>query len=1062
MSEPRSSHVTPSPAPPPPEGPLAVPAPADVSSESSTQLNVAIPGLAQPHALLEEQVTIISNRGPMGDLPDPRPLAPLQVGRMLEGERLGQFVLQKFVGGGGMGAVFRALDTTLNREVAVKVLSRFQADEEETLRRFRNEAQSAARLDHDNIARVYYVGCDRGLHYIVFEYIEGENLRDLVERKGPLPVVEAISYTLQIAEALTHASQRDVIHRDIKPSNVIVTPDGKAKLVDMGLARLHQVDQPDQDITASGITLGTFDYISPEQAFDPRSADVRSDLYSLGCSVFFMLTGQPPFPHGTMLQKILRHQSDEPPDARTFRSDLPAELCRVMNRLLAKNPTDRYQQPGDLIVELVSLGRQLGMIAPTSVNVDWTLPSQPAVRPWERHLPWLLPLATLVVIVFVLDYVWRSPVDGGFWQGPAARRAESGHGDPRNAAGQPVPGQGRAARGEASAGIFTGRTAQPRLEATPIPNGTAPPAATGTAGRTGEVGAAQPGAGLPAGAPANAAAQLTTGGALAAPLTAGSAAARSGSMPAAAINPTGTVPMPVTETGLVRGAASTGENPGAPMPPGGAPNAGVPPGTSAANTTTGNMPPLATPLGTMPPGSMPPGPMPPTGMPPTGAAAAGPFPLTGQGGVSASVARPTTAEAGSDGGAVRGLGASRDDLLIVGDADERGNSFATLQAACSAAKSGDIVELRFSGVRDERPILLSSAKLTIRAGERYAPVVRFRPAETDPPKTSRSMIALAGGQLTLINVQLEMDLPRSAPDEPWALLALEQADSLRLERCVLTLRNAGIGQAAYHAGAAFLSLVAPAGAPSIMHDLQPEEEHAANVQLQNCIVRGEGTFLRDESRQGVHLAWDNGWLAVSDRLLVAGGAMQSRQGGPIDLDLRHVTAITRGGLALIDDDQMPMNLMPVEIKSADCVFATPALSGAPLVEQHTTDPANDYRGRLNWNGDRTWYQGFDVFWRVVDSTSGDPLQLSFSQWLAAWGEAHESLAHWGSVRWRTPPAADVPFAMQGPADYVLANDGVEGSPVGSASDGRDAGDILDLLPAARRLAVEPAGAAESP
>lgn len=519
------------------------------------------------------------------------------------------------------------------------------------------------------------------------------------------------------------------------------------------------------------------------------------------------------------------------------------------------------------------------------------------------------------------------------------------------------------------------------------------------------------------------------------PLTASGA----GSAPPAAENPAGPVP-------------SGAPLPGGSMPAGGTPSAAAPAAT-VANTSANPNPVTA-------PGVMPPGGMPVVGGP--AAVSSTPLPMAaGSSGTTTSTIRPIPADGGSDGGTPRPI-AGRDDLLIVGESDDRGRSFATLQAACSAAKSGDVVELRFNGVRDERPILLSGAKLTIRAGERYTPVVRFRPAEADALKGARSMIALAGGQLTLINVQLEMDLPRNAPDDGWTVLALEQADSLRLERCVVTLRNAGVGQAAYHAAAAFIRVAAPPGTPSIMHDLQPEDEHVVNVQLQNCVVRGEGTFLRDEARQGVHLSWDNGWLAVSDRLLAVGGSMQSRQGGPIDLDLRHVTAVVRGGLALIDDDQMPMNLMPVEIRSADCIFATPALSGAPLIEQRTTDPANDYRGRLNWNGDRTWYQGFDVFWRVVDAASGDPLQLSFSQWQAAWGEAHESLAHWGSVRWRTPPAADLPFAMQGPADYVLANDGVEGSPVASASDGRDGGDIPDLLPAAHRPAANPGGPADSP
>ncbi len=215
------------------------------------------------------QQTVISSRPPTAPL-DLAGQVPVESGSLWEGEQLGQFVLQKFVGGGGMGIVFRALDTTLDREVAVKVLSRDQSADEETLRRFRNEAQSAARLNHDNIARVFYVGEDRGVHYIVFEFIEGVNLRDLVEDHGPLPLDQALSYTYQIAQALDHASERSVIHRDIKPSNVLVTPDGKAKLVDMGLARLNQMAQASNDLTASGVTLGTFDYISPEQARDPR------------------------------------------------------------------------------------------------------------------------------------------------------------------------------------------------------------------------------------------------------------------------------------------------------------------------------------------------------------------------------------------------------------------------------------------------------------------------------------------------------------------------------------------------------------------------------------------------------------------------------------------------------------------------------------------------------------------------------------------------------------------------------------------------------------------------
>ena len=284
-------------------------------------------------ALTDDQPTVITQRSTPAADSSSEAVGRILHGSILPGERLGYFELLEYVGGGGMGKVFRALDTRLARSVALKILSPEHAADRETVLRFQNEAQSAARLDHENIARVYYVGEDRGLHYIAFEFIEGVNVRELVESRGPLPLAEAVSYTLQVADALGHASERNVVHRDIKPSNLLITPAGQAKLIDMGLARLREVDTG-ADLTASGVTLGTFDYISPEQARDPRNTDVRSDIYSLGCTFFFMLTGRPPFLGGTMLQKLLQHQADQPPELRPIsaraagrrRSDLCARM----------------------------------------------------------------------------------------------------------------------------------------------------------------------------------------------------------------------------------------------------------------------------------------------------------------------------------------------------------------------------------------------------------------------------------------------------------------------------------------------------------------------------------------------------------------------------------------------------------------------------------------------------------------------------------------------------------------------------------------------------------------
>ena len=199
-------------------------------------------------------------------------LAFRQSASQLLGQQLDHFRIESLVGTGGMGAVYSGRDLKLDREVAIKVVP--IADRgAEAMKRFRVEAQSAAKLDHPNIARVYYVGETEYWSYIVFEFVEGTNLRELVVKKGLLSIDDAVCLTRQVAEALQHAHERKVVHRDIKPSNILVTQSGQAKLVDMGLARTTELDKSTNDLTASGVTLGTFDYISPEQAHDPRQAD---------------------------------------------------------------------------------------------------------------------------------------------------------------------------------------------------------------------------------------------------------------------------------------------------------------------------------------------------------------------------------------------------------------------------------------------------------------------------------------------------------------------------------------------------------------------------------------------------------------------------------------------------------------------------------------------------------------------------------------------------------------------------------------------------------------------
>jgi serine/threonine protein kinase len=320
------------------------------------------------------------------------------------GEMIGTFRLAEAIGVGGMGAVFRALDTQLDRQVALKLLPPDQAVDDEVVQRFYQEGRSAAQLDHENIARVFSIGQDGLFHHIAFEYIEGVTLRQKVEADGPQSAREAVDVALQIANALVHASRRGVIHRDIKPSNIILTPQGRAKLVDMGLARRFERGG-DHGLTQSGMTLGTFDYISPEQARDPRDVDVRSDLYSLGCTLFHTLTGRPPFPGGTVLQKLLQHQEEPPADVRTLNPEVPAELAAIIAKLMAKERDHRYQGPEHLVRDLLPVAGALGLARMwpdmealmVPVHHHW----------WERHLAWLLPAVGFIVVISGLAWWGR-------------------------------------------------------------------------------------------------------------------------------------------------------------------------------------------------------------------------------------------------------------------------------------------------------------------------------------------------------------------------------------------------------------------------------------------------------------------------------------------------------------------------------------------------------------------------------------------------------------------------------------------------------------------------------
>lgn len=261
---------------------------------------------------------------------------------------LGRYVVDKKLGEGGMGTVYRATDSQLDRVVAIKVLPLEKAKDPRLVKRFRAEAQAAAQLRHKNIVGVYDSGEIDGFLYIAMEYIDGIDVHELVRRKGVLDVPRTRDIMRQLARALQHAHEQNIVHRDIKPANLMIDRDGKVRLADMGLAR--SLDDSDKSgITRAGTTVGTIDYMSPEQTRDSRSADTRSDMYSLGATWYHMLTGKPPFPQGDLLNRINAHASQPPPNPQDLNAEVPDGVVEVMHRMLAKKPEDRYQTPADLL-----------------------------------------------------------------------------------------------------------------------------------------------------------------------------------------------------------------------------------------------------------------------------------------------------------------------------------------------------------------------------------------------------------------------------------------------------------------------------------------------------------------------------------------------------------------------------------------------------------------------------------------------------------------------------------------------------------------------------------------
>jgi len=265
---------------------------------------------------------------------------------------LGEYVLLRKIGSGGMGRVFKAKHQTMERIVAVKMLPAETMRDPEAVRRFRREVKAAAKLFHPNIVTAFDAREEKGIHYLVMEYVEGHPLSRLVEDHGPLTIEKAADYILQSARGLEYAHSRDVVHRDVKPSNLILTHDGVIKILDMGTARFPGETSGEVNLTQSGIIMGTVNYMSPEQARDSRRVDHRTDIYSLGCTFHYLLTGDSLYQRDNMVQTLLAHAEQPIPKLSEMVRKAPLWLDHVFERLVAKRPEDRFQTMGELIDEL--------------------------------------------------------------------------------------------------------------------------------------------------------------------------------------------------------------------------------------------------------------------------------------------------------------------------------------------------------------------------------------------------------------------------------------------------------------------------------------------------------------------------------------------------------------------------------------------------------------------------------------------------------------------------------------------------------------------------------------
>lgn len=306
---------------------------------------------------LEE--TFVPGEADTGDLaemaatdPPAKSSAEKSPAKKSKASHLGDFKLLKKLGEGGMGEVYLAHQSGLDRKVALKVLSKDLGKKPDFVERFFREARAMAKLDHPHVLKVYAIDSDKGRHYVAIEFIDGQSMQDWMDQRGQIDVADAVHVTLRCAEALLHAHEATLIHRDIKPDNILVTSKGVVKVADFGLAKAADEDV---SMTQSGTGLGTPLYMAPEQARNAKDVDLRADIYSLGCTLYYLVTGQLPFSGSTALELVIAKEKGQFTSARKLNRSVPDRLDLVIDRMMSKDVAHRYGNCSDVINDLESL-----------------------------------------------------------------------------------------------------------------------------------------------------------------------------------------------------------------------------------------------------------------------------------------------------------------------------------------------------------------------------------------------------------------------------------------------------------------------------------------------------------------------------------------------------------------------------------------------------------------------------------------------------------------------------------------------------------------------------------